>query len=120
MGIGAVIDHPGLEAPIRVSEPRGHGTNQLADYEALVHVLRVCLKLGARCVRIHTHNEVLFKQLRGEYDLGDADVGEAKELMERFSVCRIVLIRREQNKEAQELAKRAAIGGEPLGCGPMA
>jgi ribonuclease HI len=115
MGIGVVIHHPGHE-PITVSEPCGSGTSPLAEYEALIRAFQLCRDLGASVFTIHSHNQVLVKQMRGEYAVHDPAIEdryrEVKRLAETFTLCRIVQVRSGENKEAHKLAKRAAIGGE--------
>jgi ribonuclease HI len=115
MGIGIVINDPRRPEPLRVGEGCGRGTNNIAEYQALIRALRLCGDLGVKHLQIHSDSELLVKQMNGEYKVRDPKLqelhGEAEELRGEFLTCRIVHIRREQNWDADALAWGAAAGG---------
>jgi ribonuclease HI len=89
----------------------GRASNNVAEYEALLHGLRYALGRGARRVRVFSDSELVVRQMAGQYRVKHPNmVGlhrEARELMRRFERVVIGHVRREQNKEADRLANRA-------------
>jgi len=89
----------------------GRATNNVAEYQALLHALRYALSQGARSVRLFSDSELVVKQMDGRYRVKHADMvplhREAKALMSRFADARLSHVRREQNREADRLANMA-------------
>lgn len=89
----------------------GRATNNVAEYEALLHALRWALGRGAREVRLFSDSELVVKQMLGVYKVKHADMAprhrEAQTLLRRFPRASIAHVRREQNREADRLANRA-------------
>jgi ribonuclease HI len=89
----------------------GRATNNVAEYEALLHALRWALKRGAKTLRVFSDSELVVKQMNGQYKVKHADMAvrcrEAQSLLRRFERASIAHVRREQNKEADRLANRA-------------
>ncbi|MCS7146475.1 MAG: ribonuclease HI family protein [Nitrososphaerota archaeon] len=98
----------------------GPGTNNQAEYEALVHCLRRALRLGCRNIIVYSDSTLLVKQLRGEYNVREQRLRrlreEALNLINNFDSFEIRHIPRELNSEANNLARRglrkaARVGG---------
>jgi ribonuclease HI len=89
----------------------GRATNNVAEYQALLHGLRYALGRGARRVKVYSDSELVVRQISGAYKVKHPSMvplhREAKELMRRFDEISITHVRREQNKEADALANRA-------------
>jgi ribonuclease HI len=89
----------------------GRATNNVAEYQALLHALRYALAQGARSVRVFSDSELVVKQMDGRYRVKHPDMiplhREAKALMGRFADVKLTHVRREQNREADRLANRA-------------
>jgi len=89
----------------------GRATNNVAEYEALLHALRWALERGAREVRVFSDSELVVKQMGGVYKVKHPDMAprhrEAQALLRRFGKASIAHVRREQNREADRLANRA-------------
>ena len=89
----------------------GRATNNVAEYQALVHALRHALERGARCVRVFSDSELVVRQVNRVYRVKHADMvplhREASALMRRFDEAVVAHVRREQNREADRLANRA-------------
>lgn len=89
----------------------GRATNNVAEYQALLHALRYALAQGATCVRVFSDSELVVKQMDGRYRVKHPDMvplhREAKALMGRIKDIRLTHVRREQNVEADRLANRA-------------
>ncbi|KAK0571374.1 hypothetical protein LWI29_014859 [Acer saccharum] len=113
----------GSGAGVVVSTPEGDSvecalcfdfkaTNNQAEYEALIAGLKVCTVLGADEVEIFSDSQVVVNQVLDEYQARDESMITylelAKELLERFKEYRIVHVPREENEQADALAKLAS------------
>jgi ribonuclease HI len=89
----------------------GRASNNVAEYEALLHALRWALARGAREVRLFSDSELVVKQMAGIYKVKHPDMAprhrEAQALLRRFPKATLAHVRREQNREADRLANQA-------------
>lgn len=89
----------------------GRASNNVAEYQALLHALRWALGQHAERVRIFSDSELVVKQMDGRYRVKHPDMlplhREAKSLMARLKDARLTHVRREENREADRLANRA-------------
>lgn len=89
----------------------GKATNNVAEYQALLHGLRFALSRGAREVSVFSDSELLVRQLEGRYRVKNPGLQplfrEAQSLLARFDRARVSHVPREQNREADALANRA-------------
>ncbi len=89
----------------------GRATNNVAEYQALVHGLRFALARGASSVEVYSDSELLVRQLSGRYRVKNPGLQplfrEAQSLLARFERARVTHVPREQNREADALANRA-------------
>jgi ribonuclease HI len=89
----------------------GRATNNVAEYQALLHALRHALARGAVRVRILSDSELVVRQMAGQYKVKHPDMiplhQEARALMRRFERATLDHVRREQNREADRLVNRA-------------
>jgi ribonuclease HI len=89
----------------------GRATNNVAEYQALLHALRYSLARGARRIQVMTDSELVVKQIDGRYRVRHADMlplhQEAKSLLRQFEKAVVAHVPREQNKDADRLANRA-------------
>jgi len=89
----------------------GTATNNVAEYQALLHGLRFALDRGARSVEVFSDSELLVRQLEGRYRVKHPGLvplhREAQSLLARFEKRHVAHVRREQNREADALANRA-------------
>lgn len=108
---GVVIDGKGY------SEFIGEGTNNEAEYQAMVFALKKARALfGKKAIKekeieIRSDSELLIKQLSGEYKILEPRIQQlflqAWNLRIDFGKVKFVLIPREENKEADRLANQA-------------
>ena len=105
-GIGVYF--PGV---VRIAEYLGTGTNNFAEYSALVTALSFAV--FSRCEELHVFadSELVVKQIQGEYQVKNESIrllydsaGRFIRLIPRFSISHV---RRENNKEADKLANLA-------------
>ena len=89
----------------------GTATNNVAEYEALVHAFALARARRARRIEIRSDSELVVKQMNGLYKVKHPDMivlwRKASTLRRGFEDAVIVHVRREQNKEADALANRA-------------
>jgi ribonuclease HI len=90
----------------------GHASNNVAEYQALIHALRWALETaGASRVRVFSDSELIVRQVEGRYKVKHPDMiplhREAASLLRRFEKASLTHVRREQNREADALANRA-------------
>ena len=89
----------------------GKATNNVAEYQALLHGLRFALARGAGRVEVSSDSELLVRQIEGRYRVKNPGLlplhREAKALLARFERARVAHVPRERNREADALANRA-------------
>lgn len=89
----------------------GPGTNNIAEYQALIHGLRYARGRGARRVKVFSDSELVVRQISGAYRVKHPSMvplhREALGLMRQFDEVTVSHVRREQNKDADRLANRA-------------
>ena len=111
-GIGVRIRGPDGAVVREISRFIGTRTNNQAEYEGLLCALRESRGLGSRRVVVRTDSELLYYQMAGRYKVKNPGLkvlhGRARELALKLPNLSIELVRREQNKEADKLAKAAA------------
>lgn len=109
-GFGIHVSAP-PEAETRLFGYLGRATNNVAEYEALLHALRHALARGARRVRVFSDSELVVRQVEGRYKVRHPDMQalhrEARALIARLEAFEIRHVRREQNREADRLANQA-------------
>ncbi|KAK0585343.1 hypothetical protein LWI29_027080 [Acer saccharum] len=111
-GAGVVVSTPERDSVECALRFEFKATNNQAEYEALIAGLRVCTVLGADEVEIFSNSQVIINQVLDEYQERDekmiAYLKLAKELLGRFKEYRIIQIPREENEQADALAKLAS------------
>jgi ribonuclease HI len=89
----------------------GIGTNNEAEYRALLRALERARELGATRLRIHSDSELVVRQIEGRYRVREPRLQElhrrATSLLAGFEEARVVHVPRERNREADRLANLA-------------
>jgi len=89
----------------------GNTTNNVAEYSGLVEGLKRALELGTKEIRIHADSELMIKQLKGEYKIKSPLLkpffDQAKILLTKFESFKLQHVRREFNKQADQLCNEA-------------
>ena len=105
-GIGVYF--PGT---VRIAEYLGAGTNNFAEYSALLTALRFAVFSRCEELEVFADSELVVKQIKGEYQVKNEGIRVLYEsalrwitLIPRFSISHV---RRENNKEADILANLA-------------
>lgn len=114
MGIGVVVYRDGLRIE-ELSEYIGHGTNNVAEYNAVIRALETAHEIGDCNVHVKSDSELIIRQLSGEYRVRDPQLQRLKERIDglrRGLDVHFEHIRREKNDEADGLSKEAAALGK--------
>jgi ribonuclease HI len=89
----------------------GRASNNVAEYQALIHALRWAIARGARDVQVFSDSELVVKQISGAYRVKHPDMiplhREARSLLTRVPGATVRHVRREQNRDADRLANQA-------------
>ncbi|GAH93254.1 unnamed protein product, partial [marine sediment metagenome] len=89
----------------------GKTTNNVAEYRSLILAIRKSLELGIKRLVVYTDSELLHRQLTGRYRIRNPRIKELfakiRELLKDLKDFRIKYIPREQNSEADRLARAA-------------
>ncbi len=108
-GLGVHV--PGV---VGLAEYLGVGTNNYAEYSALIAALRLAVFLRCEDFTVYADSELVVKQIRGEYQVKNENIrllfDAAKRWIKLIPIFAIHHVRREQNKEADKLANLAMDG----------
>ncbi|XP_076942335.1 uncharacterized protein LOC143612140 [Bidens hawaiensis] len=84
-------------------------TNNEAEYEAFLEGLRIAKKLGVRHLEARVDSMLITGQINGTYeaknDVMASYLSHAKDLILQFSSCKVIHIKRSENKSADALSK---------------
>lgn len=109
--IGVVIKDERQAELVKLSRYIGTGTNNQAEYRAVIEALREAIKFEATRVTLHLDSELVAKQLTGEYKVKSPVLyplyTEAASLLNNFANLSIIHIKRDNNTEADALAGAA-------------
>jgi len=91
----------------------GPGTNNSAEYLALIFCLRRALEMGCTSITVNSDSLLLVKQLSGDYRVKHPLLvrlwGEVVGLAAKFHSFRVRHVPREMNLEANRLAREALV-----------
>lgn len=109
-GIGVLVIRPdGSRKEIR--KHIGRGTNNEAEYKALIAALSYLMAEDTSEVKIHTDSQLVASQMNGLWRVKDPKLrilhAEAKKLASSLPTLEIEYISREKNTEADRLANEA-------------
>jgi len=120
-GAGAVIFDKNMKSVVEASKFLGIQTNNIAEYEAVILGLAKLTELVPEKdqeqteVTLRLDSELVQRQIIGQYRVKDAGLYkkylEVRNLMNTFPKITFEHVRREQNKEADQLANIAMDNG---------
>jgi ribonuclease HI/probable phosphoglycerate mutase len=88
-----------------------NGTNNEAEYYALIEGLKMALKNNLQCIHVEGDSKLIINQMTGTYKVKAENLlplyTEAMELSKRFRIIKFNHIKRELNKQADKLANSA-------------
>ncbi|MBN2478418.1 ribonuclease HI family protein [Candidatus Micrarchaeota archaeon] len=110
MGIGAVF-YKGENRVCEISEKIGDGTNNIAEYRAVIEAVRKAREMGETDFVIRSDSQLLVRQLNGEYRIREMHLRKLKreldEIMGDSMHVQFEHIPRDDNTEADRLSKKA-------------
>jgi len=108
MSIGLVAYNENNKIIKEISKTLGIGTNNEAEYLAVIAALKLAKELNADQAEIKSDSQLLICQLKGIYKVKARNIlalfNEVNKLREKFSKLTLTWIPREENKKANYLA----------------
>jgi ribonuclease HI len=109
--IGAVIKDEEQKRLVEISHYIGTGTNNQAEYKAVIAALKSAVKFNADEVMLYLDSELIIKQLAGVYKIRNRLLRplytEAMELTGKFKKLTINHVGHDGNEDAHDLARKA-------------
>src|SRR5258706_11167623 len=110
-GYGAVVHDPSGRKVAELSEYLGHHTNNYAEYQGLLGVLRYAVANRVKALRVISDSELMVRQMNGIYKVKHPELRrlyeEAQQLVRKVDYFEIHHAMREQNVDADRLANEA-------------
>jgi ribonuclease HI len=110
-GAGAVITDAKGHVLRRLGRFLGSQTNNIAEYQGVLLGLSHALAGGAREVVLRADSELAIRQLQGRYQVKNPGLkplfAEVQAMLRQFEAVTLEHVRREQNKDADEMSNRA-------------
>ncbi len=105
---GVIVRNGKGEVLAKVGRFLGHTTNNLAEYQALLVALNHSLKEGYYRIEVFSDSELLTRQINGQYKVKNSNLlplyMRAQELISQFDKFSITHVKRENNRDADQLA----------------
>ena len=110
-GFGVVIHDSAGKKVAELSEYLGHRTNNYAEYQGLLAVLRYALAHDLKALKVVSDSELMVRQIKGIYKVKHPDLrkfhDEAQQMMRKLEYFEIRHALREHNRDADRLANEA-------------
>ena len=110
-GCAAVVKTPGGETVLEKARAFGPATSNVAEYQGLILGLEVAATLKASHLTIRSDSQLLVRQLAGRYKVRSPHLKplwrQARGMLAPFETVEIEHIPRQDNKEADALARKA-------------
>jgi ribonuclease HI len=112
-GLGVVLQDSLGRILAEHSEFLGHGTNNRAEYLALLRSIELAEKVGADELEVRSDSQLVVSQMNGLFKIKNRDLQKlVKEIREKIKLSQlkfsVIHISRESNKLADKLAKKGA------------
>ena len=96
----------------------GTATNNVAEYQGLLHALKAAARIGCTTLTIRSDSQLMVKQVLGEYRVKASNLRplyqEAIKLLAGFEKWEFGHVYREGNKRADQLANQAMDAGRDV------
>jgi ribonuclease HI/probable phosphoglycerate mutase len=119
-GIGVVLEIG--DEVVEHSEDIGWGTNNEAEYRALITGLRMALDRGVDVLHVRADSQLIVRQVTGEYKIKKKELQrlalQARSLVERFASVKFEHVLRDLNERADALSKAGAEHAKARGVEP--
>lgn len=104
---GIVIENASNEVVKEIGIFLGHGTNNEAEYQALIHGIKNAKELGADEISCFLDSELVVKQLNGQYKVKNENMkafyDEVLKLKSSLKKIEFIHVPRTKNKNADKL-----------------
>lgn len=115
-GYGVVVQDASGKKVAELSEYLGHQTNNYAEYQGLLAVLRYAVEHGITAIKVVSDSELMVRQMKGIYKVKNPDLRklyeEAQPLVRKLEYFEIRHAMREDNVDADRLANEAMDRGQ--------
>jgi ribonuclease HI len=116
-GYGVVVHDASGKKVAELSEYLGHQTNNYAEYQGLLGVLRYAVTNNLKSLQVVSDSELMVRQMKGIYKVKSPDLkrlyDEAQQLVRKLERFEIRHAMRENNVDADRLANEAMDRGRP-------
>jgi ribonuclease HI len=116
-GYGVVVQDASGRKVAELSEYLGHQTNNYAEYQGLLGVLRYALANGVKALKVVSDSELMVRQMKGIYKVKHPELRklyeEAQQMVRKLEHFEIRHALREHNVDADRLANEAMDRGRP-------
>ncbi|SPT18244.1 unnamed protein product [Triticum aestivum] len=109
LGAGIVLTSPKGDKLRYVLQIHFSASNNIAEYEALIHGLRLAKELGIRQILCYGDSDLVVQQSSGDWDAKDANMASYRFLVQQlsgyFEGCEFLHVPRNDNEQADALAR---------------
>ncbi|KAK1651506.1 hypothetical protein QYE76_069311 [Lolium multiflorum] len=109
LGAGVVITSPKGDRLDYVLQIHFAASNNVAEYEALIHGLKLAKEIGVRCILCFGDSDLVIQQASGDWDAKDANMASyrfhVQQLAGFFEGCEFHHVPRANNEAADALSK---------------
>jgi ribonuclease HI len=121
LGAGVVLTSPKGDKLQYVLQMHFRASNNVAEYEALVHGLKMAKQIGIRRILYFGDSDLVTHQVLGDWDAKDANMASyrfyVQQLSGFFEGCEFRHVPRANNKEVDRLSKIGSTKQDiPAGC----
>ncbi len=106
---GFVISDSDSNEVFRGSVVLGKGTNNTAEYSAIIEGLKAALRIGVNKITVYSDSELVIKQLTGEYSVKSGVLEQLKDRVLResskFKSAEFIHLGREKTSAAHNMAE---------------
>ncbi len=113
MGIGVYV--VGKEVELKHAQYMGKGTNNQAEYLAMITGIRLCKTIGAKTIHVRSDSQLLINQITGKYKIKHPALQQLAEKLKKEGEglnLTFEWVPREKNTVADMLAKKGASLGQ--------
>ena len=112
LGAGVVLTSPTGDTVQYVLEIMYTDSNNAAEYEALLHGLRMAVSMGIQCLEVRGDSNLAISQVKGDFDAKDPKMAAYRnavlKMSARFKGLEFHHIARDNNQAADVLARIGA------------
>jgi len=108
MNVGGYIQAPNGEVVKMISESAGYGTNNKAEYIALIRLLEEAVKLKIENISVYGDSQLVVNQVNNKWRTNGEMMHYKKQVMRlipKFKSCSISHVRRKKNTIADSLSR---------------